>query len=269
MAENSNWRNALYRIIFHHDTRAGRAFDIVLLWLILASVLAVMLESVPSIRAAWGAELYLLEWGFTVVFTAEYVLRLICHPRPHRYATSFLGIIDLAAVLPTYLSLAFPGAQSLLVIRALRLLRVFRILKLGQYVGEARVLRSALRRSREKITVFLATVVTITVIVGAVMYLVEGEEHGFTSIPVSVYWAIVTMTTVGYGDISPETPLGQALASMLMILGYGIIAVPTGIVTVELSNAARMPEGSVRCASCGLDVHDADAVFCKRCGRNL
>ena len=265
-SERGAWRRRLYRIIFHHDTFAGRAFDIALLWIILFSVLAVMLESVSSVRARWGQELYVLEW-ITIIFTVEYVLRLICHPAPAAYAASVFGMIDLAATLPTYLSLAFPGAQSLLVIRALRLLRVFRVLKLGQYVGEARVLKTALRRSREKIIVFLATVLTITVIVGAAMYLVEGEDHGFTSIPISIYWAIVTMTTVGYGDISPETPVGQTLASMLMILGYGIIAVPTGIVTVELSNAARTPEGGSRCAGCGLDVHDADAVYCKRCGR--
>jgi voltage-gated potassium channel len=265
----SHWRKRLYRIIFQHDTWGGRAFDVTLLAMILASVFAVVLESVASIRARWGEQLYGLEWGFTFLFSVEYILRLICHPAPLRYARSFYGAIDFIAILPTYLSLLIPGAQSLLVIRALRLLRVFRILKMGQYVGEARVLGTALRRSRQKIIVFLTTVITITIIVGAAMYLLEGEENGFTSIPIGVYWAVVTMTTVGYGDVAPHTPAGKALATMLMILGYGIIAIPTGIVTVELTNVSRATRLETRCPGCGVESHDWDASYCKICGTKL
>jgi voltage-gated potassium channel len=269
MPEMSGWRKRLYRVIFHHDTPAGRAFDVALLWVILASVLAVMLESVRSIRSDWGPQLHALEWMLTFLFTVEYVLRLICHPSPGRYARSFYGLIDLLAVIPTYLSLLLPGAQSLLVIRALRLLRVFRILKLGLYLDEARVLGTALQRSRRKITVFVANVITITVIVGAAMYLIEGEKHGFGNIPISVYWAIVTMTTVGYGDISPQTPLGKGLASMLMILGYGIFAVPTGIVAVELSQVSQADRKDSPCSACAWPTHDGNASFCKMCGQRL
>ncbi len=266
---SSPWRKRLYRIIFHHDTEAGRAFDIVLLWLILLSVSAVVLESVPAIRARWGPALYTVEWAFTLLFTLEYVLRLSCVPSPVRYATSFYGLVDVLSILPTYLSLLIPGAQSLLVLRAFRLLRVFRVLKLGQHVGQARSLVVALKRSREKITVFLAVVLTIVVIVGTAMYLIEGEGNGFTSIPISIYWAIVTLTTVGYGDIAPRTVPGQMLASVLMIVGYGVLAVPTGIVTVELSRVGRAMEAEIACPGCGMSTHDADAIHCKRCGARL
>jgi voltage-gated potassium channel len=265
----SGARRRAYEIIFEHETRGGRTFDIVLLLAILASVLAVMLESVASLRTAHGPSLRLLEWAFTSAFTVEYALRLWCVNHPGRYARSFLGLVDLLAILPTYLSLLVPGGQVLAVVRILRVLRVFRILKLASYVGEARVLGRALRASRFKIIVFLVTILTIVVIVGALMYLVEGPEHGFTSIPASVYWAVVTLTTVGFGDITPETPLGQALASVVMIMGYGIIAVPTGIVTAELAYAVRGETAARGCTSCARAGHDADARYCKWCGSSL
>jgi voltage-gated potassium channel len=257
-------------IIFRHDTPAGKAFDIALLIAIAASIVAVMLESVPPIQERYGRELLIVEWAFTVLFTVEYVLRLLSVRSPRHYALSFFGIIDVLAIAPTYLSLLLPGAQQLLVIRGLRFLRVFRVLKLSEYLGEARVLIAALRASRRKITVFVFTVLTLVLIVGALMHLIEGPEHGFTNLPVSVYWAIVTLTTVGYGDIAPQTGLGRLLASILMITGYGIIAVPTGIVTAELVAAGRQSQGPVRvCAACNAAGHDADARFCKRCGARL
>jgi voltage-gated potassium channel len=260
------WRDRLEQIIFEVDTRAGRLFDVVLLVLIVLSTLAVLLESEPVLRSAYGPELRAAEWVFTILFTIEYLLRLMSVRRPLRYAFSFLGLVDLAAVLPTYLSLVFSGTQSLAVVRALRLLRVFRVLKLGHYLGEARVLALALRQSRRKITVFLFAVLTIVVILGALMYLIEGEESGFTSIPTAMYWAIVTLTTVGYGDIAPKTVSGRVLASLLMILGYGIIAVPTGIVSVELADASRRHRSRRSCRVCGFANHDSDASYCKHCG---
>jgi voltage-gated potassium channel len=263
------WRRRLHEIIFEADTTAGKAFDVALLMAILLSVAAVVLESVASIRAAYGFSLLVVEWFFTVLFTVEYVLRLLCVGRPLRYAVSFFGIVDLLAVLPTYLSLFVSGTQSLLVIRALRLLRVFRVLKLSHFVGEAAILRAAIRGSMRKILVFLGTVLTLMVIVGTLMYLIEGEESGFTSIPQSLYWAVVTMTTVGYGDIAPRTPLGKILASIVMITGYGIIAVPTGIVTVELADVRKRPVSTQSCPACGADGHDPDARFCKLCGSHL
>jgi voltage-gated potassium channel len=263
-------RARLHEIIFEADTRAGRAFDLVLIWLILLSVATVVLESVSRVRAQYGPLLYSLEWLFTFLFTVEYVLRLLSVRRPLRYATSFFGVVDLLAIIPTYLSVLVPGSQYLLVIRILRLLRVFRLLKLSEYVAEADTLRLALRASRRKISVFLSAVVLLVVIIGALMYVVEGEEHGFTSIPISIYWAIVTLTTVGYGDLSPRTAIGQMLASIVMIIGYGIIAVPTGIVTVELAQAARQRNVSRQaCPSCGVQGHDPDALWCKYCGAKL
>ncbi len=265
----NQWRVRLHEIIFEADTPVGKAFDVALLVAILASVAAVMLESVNSIEIRVGHVLRDVEWFFTILFTVEYVLRIVSVRRPLRYIFSFLGIVDLLAVLPTYLSLIFVGTQYLLVIRTFRLLRVFRIFKLSRYLGQARVLATALKASREKIVVFLGTVLTIVIIMGTVMYLVEGEKNGFTSIPRSIYWAIVTLTTVGYGDIAPRTVLGQAIASMIMILGYGIIAVPTGIVTVELSRASRQGESTVVCRECSHEGHDSDAVYCKHCGTKL
>jgi len=236
---------------------------------ILLSVFAVLLESVASIRQTYGNALRVAEWTFTVLFTIEYILRLACVGKPVRYALSFFGMVDLLAVVPTYMSFVLPGTQTLLVIRALRLLRVFRVLKLGQYIGAARSLGAALRASRQKITVFLSALLTIVVIVGALMYLIEGEANGFTSIPVSIYWAIVTMTTVGYGDIAPKTILGQIVASALMITGYAVIAVPTGIITVELAQATRQGMISAACPGCGRQGHDSDARHCKHCGALL
>lgn len=270
MTQRAPWRDSLYVVIFGHDTSAGRAFDVTLIIAILVSVLAVMLDSVGLIQERFGPLLYVAEWGFTVLFTVEYLLRLACHPRPLRYARSFFGMIDLLAILPTYLGLLFPGSRYLVVIRILRVLRVFRILKLVEYIGEADHLMRALRSSRRKVAVFLLTVLTLVVILGSLMYLVEGPAHGIDSIPRGVYWAIVTLTTVGYGDISPETPLGQALASVVMIMGYAIIAVPTGIITVELGRATQQRPGAHhKCTVCGWQQHDLDARYCKLCGTAL
>jgi len=265
----SAWRQKLYIVIFESNTKAGRIFDVVLLVAIVASVLAVSLESVTEIQAHYGEVLRWLEWLFTALFTAEYALRLYSAPRAAGYARSFFGAVDLLAIIPSFVSILIPGAQSLLAIRALRLIRVFRILKLGEYLSEAQVLGEALRTSRPKITVFLTVVLTVVVLVGSAMYLVEGPEHGFTNIPRSMYWTVVTLTTVGYGDIAPKTPMGQFLASLLMILGYGIIAVPTGIVSVELARAEHVRHDKARCPACGKPGHDKDALHCKHCGAKL
>jgi len=262
-------RERLHEVIFEADTPAGKAFDLILLLSIVFSVLAVVLESVASIRAEYGPLLRGAEWAFTILFTIEYVLRLLCVGRPRRYALSFFGVVDFLAIVPTYLSFFVAGSQSLIVIRALRLLRVFRVLKLAHFVGEARLLRAAIRASARKIIVFLGTVLTMVLIVGAAMYLIEGEANGFDSIPQSIYWAIVTMTTVGYGDIAPATLLGKMLASAVMIVGYGIIAVPTGIVTVEIASARKKAISTQACPQCGGDGHDPDAVFCKYCAARL
>ena len=262
-------RARLHEIIFEADTPAGRLFDLLLLVAILTSVAVVLLESVASVRARVGPELRALEWGFTVLFTVEYILRLASDKRPLRYARSAFGLIDLLAILPTYLSVLLPGAQSLLVIRLLRLLRVFRVLKLAEYLRESRTLVLALRASSRKIAVFLMTVMTIVVVVGTMMYVIEGEERGFTSIPISIYWAVVTLTTVGYGDLAPVTSLGRALSMLLMLTGYGIIAVPTGIVTVELTRASMAPISTQACPVCGAGGHEADARYCRKCGAHL
>jgi len=268
------FRDRVFTVIFEHRTAAGRNFDIALMVAIFASMVAVMLESVASIRELYGFELRVAEWFFTILFAIEYVLRLVAVSRPLRYATSFFGVIDLLAVLPAFVALIFPGSQALSVVRGLRLLRAFRILKLARFVHEADTLLDALNASKPKILVFLGSVVTIVSILASVMYVVEGEEAGFTSIPRSMYWAIVTLTTVGYGDIAPKTVLGQTIAALVMVLGYAIIAVPTGIVSVNLSEASRRqrlqnwvpPEGCTgRCDG----RHDADAAFCKHCGVEL
>ncbi len=263
------WRRKLHEVIFEADTPAGKLFDVALILTIAASVVAVMLDSVRPFRANHGTLLYTAEWVFTLLFTLEYLLRLACVGRPGKYAVSFFGVVDLLAILPTYLSLLLPGTQYLLVIRILRLLRIFRIFKLGHYVGAADHLTRALKASRRKIGVFLFTVLTLVVILGSLMYVIEGEDRGFTSIPTSIYWAIVTLTTVGYGDISPQTPLGQMLAALIMITGYGIIAVPTGIVTVEMSRAAFQKVSNQACPQCSAEGHDTDAAHCKFCGARL
>ena len=263
------FRARLHEIIFEADTPEGRLFDLLLLVAIVSSVVVVVLESVASVRARAGSTLRALEWVFTIVFTVEYILRLASVRQPLRYARSLFGVIDLAAILPTYLSLLVPGAQSLLAVRLLRLLRIFRVLKLAEYLRESKVLAQAMRASGRKIAVFLLVVVTIVVIVGALMYVIEGERHGFTSIPISIYWAVVTLTTVGYGDLAPATTLGRALAVVLMLTGYGIIAVPTGIVTVELNRANAGAVSSQACPGCGLGAHEFDAAFCRRCGAKL
>src|SRR5215469_2659246 len=258
------WRDAWNRIIFGNDTFAGRLFDFVLLILILLSVLTVLLESVSWIRESYGPSLRVAEWCFTSLFTIEYIARLISADHAKRYARSFFGIVDLLAVAPIYLSLLFGVTHSFAIVRSLRLLRVFRILKLSEYIGVAANMRIALRESLRKITVFLFVVVTIVVVVSALMFQIEGEANGFTSIPASMYWAIVTVTTVGYGDISPKTVAGRILASLLMIVGYGIIAVPTGIVTFEFARAATASGPARVCSECGLQPHDRDALYCKR-----
>ncbi len=266
------WREKLRIVIFEADTVAGKAFDVVLLVAIVLSVLAVMLESVAPYRARYGGALDAVEWTFTVLFTVEYALRLISVPRPGAYARSFFGVVDLLAVVPTYASVLVPGAESFAVIRALRLLRIFRVFKLGRFMGEAALLSTALGRSRHKITVFLGTVMILVTILGAAMYLIEGEANGFTSIPRSVYWAIVTMTTVGYGDVAPQTVPGQALASLVMILGYSILAVPTGIVTAEIVESAASHRAGITtrvCVACLSEGHDANARYCKDCGAAL
>lgn len=268
----SGWRRAWHEIIFESDTPAGRAFDIILIFCILASFGFVMLESIGSISIAYGDVLRIGEWFFTILFTVEYVMRLLCVIHPWKYALSPLGMIDLLAVLPTYLDVLYSGAHVLISLRVLRLLRIFRILKLAHYLKEATVLTAALKASKAKITVFLLAVSTLVTIIGSVMYVIEGPERGFTSIPVSIYWAIVTMTTVGFGDITPKTPLGQLFAGMVMILGYGIIAVPTGIVTAEMTRAARNasePVSTQCCMACSAEGHDADAKYCKYCGSPL
>jgi len=262
----ARWRKTLHKIIFEADTPAEKGFDVLLIVSILTSVAAVMLDSIAAVRTEYGILLYRIEWIFTLLFSAEYLLRILSVARPLKYVTSFFGIVDLLAIIPTYISLILPGSQYLLVIRILRILRIFRILKLVPYLGEARLLLQALRASSRKIAVFIFTVLTLVVIFGSMMYVIEGEEHGFSSIPRSIYWAIVTMTTVGYGDISPQTDLGQALASLVMILGYGIIAVPTGIVSVEMSQTFGRRISSRTCATCQADGHDTDARHCKFCG---
>ena len=263
------WRVRLHEIIFEADTPAGKTFDLVLIVSIVLSVGAVLLESVDRIDQSHGELLRTIEWFFTILFTVEYILRLMCVTRPFAYARSFFGVVDLLAILPTYLSLMVPGSHYLLVIRTLRVLRVFRVLKLAQYLREAQILMQALSASRRKIAVFLFVVCTLVIVIGALMYVIEGEEHGFTSIPRSIYWAVVTLTTVGYGDIAPQTGIGQTLAAFVMILGYGIIAVPTGIVTVELSQASAHPVSTQACPACSREGHDPDARFCKYCGTRL
>lgn len=259
----AGWRQRVYQVVFESDTAAGVLFDKVLVAAILASVLTVMLDSVPSLHARWAAEFLALEWGFTALFTIEYILRLICLRQPLRYARSFYGIVDLLAVLPTYLVLFFPNVHVLVDVRVIRLLRIFRIFKLTAYVREFQTLTGAIAASARKIQVFLAVVVMAVVVMGSVMYVVEGPENGFTSIPTSIYWAITTMTTVGFGDITPKTDLGRLISSLMMLIGWGTLAVPTGIVTSELAFRRRF---GTPCRVCGAESHDPEAKFCSKCG---
>ena len=259
------WRHRLHTIIFEADTPAGRAFDIGLIICIVASVIVVLLDSVASVRVRYHGLLYALEWTFTIDFSIEYVLRLLAVRKPAGYAFSFFGVVDLLSVAPTWISLFLPGAEYLMTLRIVRLLRIFRILKLAEYISEAAVITDSLKASRRKIFVFMFAVLMLVVILGSMMYVIEGEAHGFSDIPTSIYWAIVTMTTVGYGDLAPATPLGKLLASIIMLTGYAIIAVPTGIVTAEFA-ARRQVISTQSCPSCGPDGHDADAKFCKNCG---
>lgn len=268
-SRQKSWRLKVHEIIFEADTRAGKVFDVALFTAIFLSVILVLLDSMTELHLQYGFELYLAEWIITTLFTVEYILRLISIGKPLIYARSFFGIVDLLAILPTFFSLLFPGLQSLAVVRVLRVLRVFRVLKLVQYTSEARILLIALKASKRKIIVFLMSVVTIVIIFGSIMYLVEGEENGFSSIPHSIYWAIVTLTTVGYGDITPQTDFGRMLSAVVMILGYAIIAVPTGIVTVELAQTFGKKITTQSCPQCSREGHESDAVFCKYCGSKL
>jgi voltage-gated potassium channel len=269
MAQPSkSWRERWYEVIFEADTRAGKLFDVLLLVAIFLSVSAVVLDSVAGIRARHGALLARAEWFFTILFTVEYVARIACAPRRLRYMTSFYGIIDLLSILPTYFA-TIQGAETVPVLRALRLLRVFRVLKLAHMLSEAGALRKAIWASRSKIAVFLSFVLIMVVIIGATMHVIEGPKNGFTSIPESMYWAVVTMTTVGYGDVAPQTALGKTLASLIMVLGYSLIIVPTGIVTAELSRPAQKPVSTQVCPHCMAEGHDTDAKHCKYCGGKL
>jgi len=263
------WRERLHEIIFEADTPIGKAFDVALLMAIFLSILAVMLESVAGVRERYGTILRAAEWFFTILFTIEYVLRLISVRHPLRYATSFLGIVDLLSIVPTYLSLFVDGTQSLLVIRSLRLLRIFRVLKVARFLHEVTALTTAIRASRVKIVVFLMAVLTIVLIMGSLMYVIEGEAGGFTSIPRGMYWAIVTVTTVGYGDIAPTTVLGQIVAAIAMVLGYSLIIIPTAIFSMELVQAARKEVTTQNCSECLREGHDKDARYCKHCSAKL
>ena len=263
-------KHRLHEIIYEADTTAGKLFDIVLLFLILFSVILVMLESVHWIGKDYASLLYQLEWGITALFSLEYITRLLVVKKPWRYAISFFGIIDLLSILPMYISFFFIGTSSLVALRALRLLRVFRILKLSRYVGESNFLMAALWASRAKIGVFLFAVIILCIIFGTIMYLIEGEANGFTSIPRGIYWCIVTLTTVGYGDIAPMTSIGRFVASIIMIMGYGIIAVPTGIVTSEMTQQHRNPDTNTQaCPNCMTETHPDHAVYCHKCGHQL
>ena len=275
------WRSKLHEIIYEADTPTGKAFDVVLLVLILVSIILVMLESVSEYSLAYGNLFYIGEWIITIFFTIEYILRIVTIKKPSAYIFSFYGLIDFISTIPLYLSFFFVGSHALLTIRALRLLRVFRILKVTRYIGEGNKLSKALKDSRPKIFVFLFAVLILSVIAGTLMYLVEGPEHGFKSIPISVYWCIVTLTTVGFGDIAPTTPLGQFIATIIMIMGYGIIAVPTGIVSAEMAKTSsptssakgedviKIPTNTQACYNCGAKKHQDNANYCHKCGHSL
>lgn len=262
-------RERIYTTIFGTDTPAGRNFDIILIIAILISVVAVILDSISWIHQRYGEQLYILEWCFTLAFTAEYAARLYSSPNPRAYATSFYGVVDVLSIIPTYLSFLIPGAQGAVIIRILRVLRIFRVLRLMRFMSEANVLTRSLFAARRKIIVFLFAVISIIIIFGSLMYAVEGPANGYTSLPRSIYWAIVTITTVGYGDITPQTNLGQALAAIAMITSYAIIAIPTGIISAELISEVQREKTNKRCANCERKGHDSDADYCKHCGAEL
>lgn len=267
-----SWKPRLRHIIFESDTPSGKAFDVILIWAIVASILVVLLDSVEHLHAKYGLLFKWLEWGFTILFTIEYILRTIITPKSREYTLSPLGIIDLVSILPTYLSIFVGGPQYLIVIRGLRILRVFRVLKLYHYSRDGVIMLRALIESSRKISVFILSILILVTILGSLMYVIEGADSGFKDIPNSIYWAIVTLSTVGYGDISPETPLGKMLASLIMLLGYGIIAVPTGIVTSEFVHARRnqkSEDSGVKCENCGAEQHPDKALHCYNCGRRL
>ncbi|WP_234736180.1 ion transporter [Tellurirhabdus bombi] len=265
----SHWRQKLHEIVFESNTFWGKTFDVSLIGAILLSILVVFLDSDAQIHQQYGTWLYVAEWVFTILFSIEYLVRIISIQRPLYYVFSFIGIVDLLAIVPAYISLFVAGTQYLLVIRALRLLRIFRILKMWHFISEGQIITKALTRSYVKITVFIIFILVLVTILGSIMYLLEGGKNGFDNIPNSIYWAIVTLTTVGYGDISPATPLGKFFAAIIMLCGYGIIAVPTGIVTSELINTVQKGTSSESCPNCSREGHDRDATFCKYCGSKL
>ncbi|WP_187992794.1 ion transporter [Vibrio harveyi] len=264
-----SFKHHLYVIIFGTHTRAGRAFDIALIIAIITSLVVLILESLPSVMTEWSRELRYIEYTFTALFTIEYLLRLYCSPKPKSYAASFYGVVDLLAILPTYLAIFFPGASFMGVVRLLRVMRIFRILKLVRYLQDSNILLRSLLMARRKILIFFSTVGILVTIFGALIFVIEGPHNGFTSIPKSIYWAIVTITTVGYGDMVPQTHLGKAIASLTMLLGYSILAVPTGIITAELSNEMNAHKQLVKCPNCNRSGHDSDAMHCKHCGSEL
>ncbi|UUM31343.1 ion transporter [Vibrio japonicus] len=268
MSENS-LKNTLYVTIFGTHTRAGKAFDITLIIAIICSLLVLVLDSIPSVSAQWSKELKFLEYTFTGLFTIEYILRLYCSPKPIAYAKSFYGIVDLLAILPTYLVLFFPSASFMGVIRAIRVMRIFRILKLVRYLQESNILLRSLLMAKRKIFIFFTSVAIMVTIFGSLIFVIEGPENGFTSIPISIYWAIVTITTVGYGDLAPQTGLGKAIASLTMLMGYSILAVPTGIFAAELHQEMQSHKVLVKCPNCSQNGHDSDAMYCKHCGSQL
>ncbi|MGF1679743.1 ion transporter [Photobacterium minamisatsumaniensis] len=264
-----NRRQKIYQVIFGTQTKAGQRFDVALIIAILCSELVLILSSVSSIETHYPTALFALEWLFTILFTIEYLFRLYCSPKPWAYARSFYGVIDLIAILPSYLAFLFPGSNYLLIVRLIRVMRIFRILKLARFLRDSNILLRSLLMAQRKILVFFSTVAILVTVLGSLLYVIEGPDNGFTSIPTSIYWAIVTITTVGYGDIVPQTDLGKALASFTMLLGYSILAVPTGIITAELSQEMKTQRNLIRCMNCSTSGHEEDADYCKKCGAEL
>ncbi|MGF1724113.1 ion transporter [Photobacterium nomapromontoriensis] len=264
-----NRRQKIYQIIFGTQTKAGQYFDIVLIIAILSSELILILSSMQAIETRFSDSLFVLEWVFTLLFTIEYLLRLYCSPKPWAYARSFYGVIDLIAVLPSYLAFLFPGSNYLLIFRLIRVMRIFRILKLARFLKDSNILLRSLLMAQRKILVFFSSVAIIVTVLGSLLFIIEGPYNGFSSIPASIYWAIVTITTVGYGDVVPQTDLGKALASFTMLLGYSILAVPTGIITAELSQEMKTQRELIRCTNCSTSGHESDARFCRKCGTEL